>query len=295
VEDQEEVMEEADEGELLVLRRGSSALKGDNEEQIENIFHSRCTVHGKVCSLIIDGGSCANVASLSRVKKLSLQAMAYPHPYNIQWLNHGEGLQVNSRCLISFSISKNYHDEIWCDIIPMGAYHILGRPWLFVHRVMHDGYLNTYFSKDGKKINLSPLSPSQLHKNKPSNTQPHSDLFLTCSEMLLKPSLHEFKAFRKWILTSLEEFETPYPNHPMDIALLELCSHVFPYEICPGCPKRGILPNKLAYRMNPKETMEIQRQVDKLISKGLVRERLSLCAVLALLIRMKDGSMHMCG
>ena len=92
MEHQEEVVEEADEGELLVLRRALSNLKGDKEEQWENILHSKCTVQGKVCSLIIDGGSCANVASLSMVENLNLQAMAHPHPYNIQWLNQGKGL-----------------------------------------------------------------------------------------------------------------------------------------------------------------------------------------------------------
>jgi len=56
-EEQEEEVEEADEGELLVLRRTLGGLKSDKEEQRENIFHSRCTVHGKVCSLIIYGGS----------------------------------------------------------------------------------------------------------------------------------------------------------------------------------------------------------------------------------------------
>jgi len=30
----------------------------------------------------------------------------------------------------------------------------------------------------------------------------------------------------------------------------------------------SMLPNKPTYRMNPKETMEIQRQVKELISKG---------------------------
>ena len=118
MEEQEEVVEEVDEGELLVLRRALSTKRGELEEQRENIFHTRCTIQGKVCSLIIDGGSCANVASLTMVEKLGLQASAHPHPYNIQWLNQGNGLQVNSRCLISFLIGKHYHDELWCDIIP---------------------------------------------------------------------------------------------------------------------------------------------------------------------------------
>jgi len=71
-EEQEEVVEKAAEGELLVLRRAMSGLKSDKEEQRENIFHSQCTVQGKVCSLIIDGGRCANVASSSMVEKLDL-------------------------------------------------------------------------------------------------------------------------------------------------------------------------------------------------------------------------------
>ena len=173
MEDMEEVIEEADEGDLLVLRRTLSGLKGSQEEQRENIFHSRCTIQRKVCSLIIDSGSCTNVASSSMVEKLQLKATAQPHPYTIQWLNQGKGLQVNSRCLISLSIGKNYHDELWCDIIPMDACHVLlGRPWLFDRRVLHDGFLNTYtFTKDGKKITLAPLSPSQLTKSKPQKSQ----------------------------------------------------------------------------------------------------------------------------
>jgi len=59
---------------------------------------------------------------------------------------------------------------------------------------------------------------------------------LTCSEPLLKAYHHEFKAFREWILTSLEETETPYPTHPMAVALLAKFIHVFPKEIPPGLP-----------------------------------------------------------
>ena len=54
------------------------------------------------------------------------------------------------------------------------------------------------------------------------------------------------------------------------------------------------LPNKPAYGMNPKDTMEIQRQVEELKSKGLIRESLSPRVVPALLGLKKDGGMCMC-
>jgi len=46
--------------------------------------------------------------------------------------------------------------------------------------------------------------------------------------------------------------------------------------------------------MNPKDTMEIQRQVEELISKALVRESLNPCAVPSLLVPKNDHSERMC-
>jgi hypothetical protein len=47
--------------------------------------------------------------------------------------------------LIKFSISKTYKDEVWCDVIPMDACHLLlGMPWKYDIKVMHDGEKNTY-------------------------------------------------------------------------------------------------------------------------------------------------------
>jgi len=46
------------EGDLLVVRRMlGQVLKTFDESQRENIFHTRCLISNKLCSLIVDGGS----------------------------------------------------------------------------------------------------------------------------------------------------------------------------------------------------------------------------------------------
>jgi len=101
--------------------------------------------------------------------------------------------------LITFSIGKNYQDKLLCDMIPMDACHmVLGRPWLYDRKVMHNGYLNTYsFTNEGKKITLVPLSPSKLHENPPQKKPKHIDCLLSVSKPILKASQHEFKAFKE--------------------------------------------------------------------------------------------------
>jgi hypothetical protein len=53
------------------------------------------------------------------------------------------------------------------------------------------------------------------------------------------------------------------------------------------------LPNRPAYRTNPEETKEIQRQVQALLDKGYVCETLSPCVVPVILVPKKDGSWWM--
>ena len=48
------------EGDLLVVRRLlGQLLQPFAESQRENIFHTRCLIQNNICSLIVDGGSCA--------------------------------------------------------------------------------------------------------------------------------------------------------------------------------------------------------------------------------------------
>jgi len=70
--------------ELLALQRILHAKESLREEnQREHTFHSWCTVQRKVCSLIINGGSCTNVASTHLVSKLGLPTIPHPRSYSL--------------------------------------------------------------------------------------------------------------------------------------------------------------------------------------------------------------------
>ena len=166
---QEELIVKADEGDILLLRKNLSNLNEDENKQRENMFHSRYTIQEKFCSLIIDEESCAIIVSLGMVEKLNLHATSHPHPYHVHWVNQDKGLPVKSRSFISFTIGKHYQHQTWFDVILMDACHaMLGRPWLYDRKVMHNRHLNTYsLSKGGKTITLTPLNSTQLKNSKP--------------------------------------------------------------------------------------------------------------------------------
>ena len=57
---------------------------------------------------------------------------------------------------------------------------------------------------------------------------------------------------------------------------------------------RTVIPYKPAYRVNPIETKEIQRQVEELMEKGYVPESLRPCSIRDLLVPKKDETWHIC-
>ncbi|GKC57073.1 reverse transcriptase domain-containing protein [Tanacetum coccineum] len=155
-----------DRGEALVIQRvlnvAISKSVDDTSWLRNNIFRTKCTSKGKICDMIIDGGSCENVGNI---------------------------VKVNKRCLLKFSIGKKYKDEVWYEVIPMDAAHILlGRPWQFDRKTKHDRFQNTYsFKKDGVNITLVPFDSRQTQAE-------GSNLFMkkTDFEGLMKTSPYVF-------------------------------------------------------------------------------------------------------
>ncbi|KAG7567857.1 Reverse transcriptase domain [Arabidopsis thaliana x Arabidopsis arenosa] len=307
----DEDVEYPDVGELLVIRRTLSMFVNPEEKvQRENIFHTRCTIKNKVCNLIIDGGSCTNVASKYMVDRLGLQKTKHPRPYKLRWLNDDTELKIAEQVTVSFSVGK-YQDQVVCDVVPMRAGHLLlGRPWQFDRATCHNGRTNHYsFTYKDRKYNLAPLSPSevhelQIHMNKEEEVR-NSSLYLSSNDVCKTMSANGtvlLMVFKECLSTGLGDIELPAEVQ----AVLDQYKDIFPEEIPPGLPPiRGIehqidlvpgsaLPNKPAYRMNPEESKELEKQVRDLMEKGYIRESLSPCAVPVLLVPKKDGTWRMC-
>ncbi|XP_057987965.1 uncharacterized protein LOC110650481 isoform X1 [Hevea brasiliensis] len=150
----DEEVEYADFGEMLVVRRTLSAHATKEEEQRENIFHTRCTIFSKVCNVIIDGGSCTNVASTTLVEKLNLPTLVHPYPYKLQWLNDDGDVAQNSFELIKATLtsapilalsdfSKTFKVE--CDAFGVGIGAVL----------MQEGRSIAYFSEKLTRASLN--------------------------------------------------------------------------------------------------------------------------------------------
>jgi hypothetical protein len=324
------------EGESLVARRALSAQvkEDDMEQQRENIFHTRCHINNKVCSMIIDGGSCTNVASTTLVEKLNFPTLKHPMPYKLKWLNDCGEIKVTKQVLISFSIGK-YKDEVLCDVVPMHVGHILlGRPWQFDRKAIHDGFKNRYsFVKDSRTVTLVPLTPRQVYEDQ-VKLKRENELKKNCeTESSKKEDKKESERKKesekkKERVTNTSEQQKKqvsfyakasdvksafYANQPIFVllykeacfntneldeslpsvvvSLLQEYENVFPNDVPSGLPPiRGIeheidfvpgaiIPNHPAYRSNPEETEELQRQVEELLAKGHVRESMSPCAI----------------
>ncbi|PKI40717.1 hypothetical protein CRG98_038898 [Punica granatum] len=158
--------------------------------------------------------------------------------------------------------SGEVKDEVLYDVVPMQVSHmLLGRPCQFDRHAIHDGYKNRYsFVKDGRNVTLVPLTPNQLRIKRS-----------TCE----KSEKSEFG----------DIFPKELPNGLPPIWGIE-----YQIDFVPG----AVIPNRPIYQSNPEETKELQRQVDELLAKGHVRESMSPCAVLVLLVPKKDGTWRMC-
>ncbi|XP_062197313.1 uncharacterized protein LOC133900207 [Phragmites australis] len=233
---------------LVVQRVLSTQVVQDEKNQRHNIFHIKGVVQERAVRIIIDGGSCNNLASTTLVEQLSLPTRKHPHPYHVQWLN--DGGKIKGQTIVIHPMTP---EQVLKDDIARAA-------------------------KAAKLIKSPPVAPVQ------PEIKLHNPILLATRadfDELHDANLPCYALVCSRMLVSLDE--APTLHIPPAVAnLLQEYKDVFPAELPPGLPPiRGIehqidlipgaqLPNRAPYRTNPEETKEIQRQVQALLDKGYI-------------------------
>ncbi|KAK1660967.1 hypothetical protein QYE76_049126 [Lolium multiflorum] len=110
---------------IVVSQRALNVLPSASTQRC-NLFQTKALVGpDKACKVIIDGGSCRNLASKELCTKLKLKYLPHPHPYYIQWLSDNGEMKVNHMVRVEFEIGP-YKDSIDFDVVPMTDYHHCG-------------------------------------------------------------------------------------------------------------------------------------------------------------------------
>ncbi|XP_070046662.1 uncharacterized protein [Nicotiana tomentosiformis] len=272
-----EEMEYIDSGVNFVVRRLMHINLGhSNEEQRENIFHTRCEIKDKICSIIIDNGSCANVVSAYLVEKLGLEWTKHPRPYRLQWFNDSGEVKYD-------------------------------------RSAFHDGRKNRYpLEHNCKKYILAPLTLFQVYEDKKKMKESmgkHGKGSKRETGRKDKEGKYEVRCEEREREAKRERKRwgrVKKRKHCVISNLLQDFEDVFPEDLPNGLPPfRGIehqtdfmpgsqIPNRPAFRSNPEETKELQRQEEELLDKGFIRESMSPCSVPVLLVPKKDGTWRMC-
>jgi hypothetical protein len=289
-------------GKDSIASTSSSSSKSLNETQQEKeriyLFHIRVISKNTKIDTLFDTGSQANLISEDTVKKLNLETTPHPKPYPLGWICDNPKLHVTRRCKLRFAITANFIDEVELDIIPLDIYGIvLGIPYLYDRRAIFHRHENKYhLFKNGveyivrehtKKLNLSLVNVGQMKrlvnvsKNfvllmiKPKDNIEKED-FQGCDSKL-KSDLYE-------VVNQYDKmFQKPHGLPPKRAIQHEI-------QLQQDCP----LPNIGMYRMSVMENVEIKKQIQEMLDKGVIMPSTSSCGSPIVLVPKKDGTWHMC-
>ncbi|KAH0716684.1 hypothetical protein KY285_012715 [Solanum tuberosum] len=267
---EEDDLELPNDGIIGVVRRIMTINLGSVDEgQRENLFHTRCGIKGKTYSMIIDGGSYANVVSSYLVDKLGIACMKRSTPYRLQWLNDcGE-----SQCK---------HVRFY--LADLGS--MIGILLIMGERIDQKRLRETMGKQKGEvKSELEGKEKGkEIEKKRDDREKEREGSDLSKERKEAKEKKNESLYIKaKECLNARREDVFP-DDTPKGLPPLRGIEHQI--DFVPGSQ----LPNRPAYRNNPEESKELQRQVEE----GFVRESMSPCSVPVLLVPKKDGTWRMC-
>jgi hypothetical protein len=177
---------------------GLSGKTGDGYDSRSKLFHIRAIMKHNKIDTLIDSGSQSNLVSEELVKKLGLKTKMHHKPYSLNWISRDHKLPITKQCIIKFTITSKYVDEVICDVLPLETCGmVLGSPYLYDHKAIFFKEQNQYhlFKKGTKyvvhahhiKVNQTLLRMEKLRKASYSskNAIPKLDYLKNESKMVV--------------------------------------------------------------------------------------------------------------
>ncbi|CAA6660567.1 unnamed protein product [Spirodela intermedia] len=250
---------------LIGIEDANSSVQGDDTSPGDDIY--------------IAADDCVNAVSDVMVRRLGLVTTNHPSPYDV-YLVDTTSLPVRLQCRVPLRVST-YDDHVLCDVLPtkIGSI-ILGRPWLYDNDVHLSGEQTLALSRIAVRGRV---------------TTPRVGLVVVRGPAFHRDITREITDIPTWFALTLDvpaaTTPSPYPLELEDI-MMEY-GDVFPEELPSDLPPLRTYSTRLISCREPcSETYHII--VQELLTKGLIQESLSPCAVPALLAPKKDGTWRMC-
>jgi hypothetical protein len=227
-------------------------------------------------------------------------------------LADGSHTQISAQCQVHLRLltpkgTPTYKGQVPCMVIDLGEDHdiILGQDWL-----AREGAVLSFFTDTCQLMNhgglmLSPISPAQETRViKPTLSVARARKAIADGAQLLAVQVQAIQNPAPAPTSVPESLTIPDTVSPEVRSILQKHAAVFgkreglppdrgTFLTIPETP--GAKPQfKHPYRLSPKETAEVEKQVKELLMMGLIEPSCSPYGAPILFVQKKDGTLRMC-
>jgi hypothetical protein len=132
---------------------GLACKIGDGYDSRSKLFHVRVIMKHNKVDTMIDSGSKSNLILEEVVKQLGLNTQMNHKPYSLKWISNNHKLHIIKQCILKFSISSKFVDEVTCDVVPLiECGMVLGIPYLYDRKaIFYKDHNQYHLTKEGNE------------------------------------------------------------------------------------------------------------------------------------------------
>ena len=271
-------------------------VSDDADSTITSLLYLPAKILNSTLHFMIDSGATNNFLNRTLVQRLHIPTNRLKNPIHVTFAD-GRIQSIQRYCLLRVPFSPVYQPFLKFFVADIAHDAYLGQPWL-----MSDDDININWSSGvvrvGTEITIEGLRKKESHISLMSTHQ-------------FKKEMKRNQAYLCFIRPKEQEPEQDTKNSVLNLdpRIRDLVSEyidVFPDELPKELPPEraidhriDLLPDsvpvsKPTYKMSLAEMDELRRQIDDLMSRGLIRPSTSPYGSPVLFVRKKNGELRLC-